>query len=1364
MTELSHEEAPDQSDEIVDRYWFEIGAQPALDADGFYIKQGEHFQAQQGEECSTADLAGSKCLVLLGPMGSGKSHEVWQGPSLAATGTEEVRFDLGAIGSSEAAIREEIFQSDEITAWMAGSGGLTLILDGFGDAKTRIPNLPRFLLNELGKLDADRLWLRIVSRDSLWPAALTRAIGEALSQEAKEFRLLPLMRSDIERFATRFGVDGSALYSAIDAAGAMGLANQPLTLAMLIEQFRSEGALPDDRIGLYGAAVRHLAVDRDPLRAESMPGESMPLDSRISLARRIAAFYLLGGRSSITTEDVAPESVSTSLTSGDFDLSGCRELLGSSGLFLTTSPGTYRCYHSSVQAYLCAEWMDDQLSVTQVRSLLIAPGGRVWEQFRSVARWLVSLNPEAYRDLVVSDPASFAIELDMPDDGLRELVVLGLLEDPTTYEWFGGGLANLRFSGIEEILRERLAPSEPRDVQLMALRIAASNVVESVLEQVTVIALDQDLCVDVREMAAFAVTQIERESERLLPILAEDLAETGGWSKRTLVAYALDSSWPHSISAKDTFDHLEQIGHQPFGEYASFLSRLAAGLDAEHTRVGLEWLKRNADEIDDHSAEADLANHLIAAGISSDEEQIRLLTAEVICQRAGDYRPLWYRQFEPRQITVSATSNQIEQLIQIVLDIAPPDLSPAYLCSSTGLNWGLVGEEQFGWLLAEHAAGSPHQSTLIAMANMVYNAQRADHCGLVDGLAPDHPLLAQPRVSSEQAALSDWELQIVENNRQREAEAAKLKASRKDDFMGAIDDFNNSEEPREFVRAFQFATRNRNGVRPHRVDLPKLPVWGDLDETDIAAVVTASTTFLSVGRSDLETWIEEARQPSQSQAAMAALLVLLVSSPETLTGLPEEQWQEWAPVIAVHRWVSFDGMSRSQKLALIDLATTQGFHQVMVEAIKRRHAVLSAKETGRFPTEEAIMRLFNSNLETWLLSLATDATDDDLLAGSLRILLKCGSELGHELAMEIAVGADQGRADVALIALLSTNIFEVWAEVKEQVEPARIKSAILAQGVLDRSESVAFESQHAETFADIYVTIEKLLGDNTTSSEAFDGIAKIMGPKDHVEFFKRRILGSLLEDGSESAIRGIEMIADSLPPDEAKWIRAKARQSAQRQLWRPSSVEQLVDLESDQNSVFIASEESLQEWLGELFVLIQEELVGANPLSHLLWNTTSSGAHRPKSEDEASDFLRFRIHELSTNRAVVVNREVQVRRNAPSGIPERADLQLDAVSSDADTISYPIEVKGAWSDELLTAMQDQLVDRYMADLGSRCGTYVVLWPDTEKWDESDSRRGTVTGLDRDAICTQLQTQAEEFAQLGLKIQVVAIDVSYLRPS
>ncbi|HEU5101871.1 MAG TPA: hypothetical protein VFU22_22775 [Roseiflexaceae bacterium] len=80
---------------------------------------------------------------------------------------------------------------------------------------------------------------------------------------------------------------------------------------------------------------------------------------------------------------------------------------------------------------------------------------------------------------------------------------------------------------------------------------------------------------------------------------------------------------------------------------------------------------------------------------------------------------------------------------------------------------------------------------------------------------------------------------------------------------------------------------------------------------------------------------------------------------------------------------------------------------------------------------------------------------------------------------------------------------------------------------------------------------------------------------------------------------------------------------------------------------------------------------------------------------------------------MVINREVVIRRGTGKGDDQRTDVHVNAVTRDRlkpyDVITLIIEVKSCWHPEGLTAMETQLIQRYLKDNACRHGLYLVGW-------------------------------------------------------
>ena len=117
-----------------------------------------------------------------------------------------------------------------------------------------------------------------------------------------------------------------------------------------------------------------------------------------------------------------------------------------------------------------------------------------------------------------------------------------------------------------------------------------------------------------------------------------------------------------------------------------------------------------------------------------------------------------------------------------------------------------------------------------------------------------------------------------------------------------------------------------------------------------------------------------------------------------------------------------------------------------------------------------------------------------------------------------------------------------------------------------------------------------------------------------------------------------------------------------------------------------------------------------------------------------------------------------------AALGERVDLQIDVLPADtADTERFTVvcEVKGCWNGDVKTALREQLAERYMADVRTQYGVYVVIWADPDDdWDVDDPRRTATVQLGgRQAVSDTLAHIAEQVSQPGREISVVVLDIS-----
>ncbi len=177
-------------------------------------------------------------------------------------------------------------------------------------------------------------------------------------------------------------------------------------------------------------------------------------------------------------------------------------------------------------------------------------------------------------------------------------------------------------------------------------------------------------------------------------------------------------------------------------------------------------------------------------------------------------------------------------------------------------------------------------------------------------------------------------------------------------------------------------------------------------------------------------------------------------------------------------------------------------------------------------------------------------------------------------------------------------------------------------------------------------------------------------------------------------------------------------------------------------------------------------LQGETPQAFALWDQTDrtrgQEKFRPKDENHLSDWVKSNLESELRTRGVVPKREVQMRRGEGSGTGETTDIHVEAVvpgmdANSHDTVRVIIETKGCWNSKIKTAMQTQLVDRYLKDSPCRHGIYLVGWYMCDQWDDDHYQKKATLHWSLDKARKFFNAQAEGMPA-DVKIKAVVLDV------
>ena len=1385
----------------LDRLWIPHGTAYDLTPGGWLAEPAKAgFFVRNAEVIPTEELAVHRCLVLLGEPGIGKTKTITMLP-LPETGstvsTQSLHFDLGSF-SSEDRLARTVFEAPEIRTWLSGTGILVLTLDAFDEARARIETLPRLLAEYLNQWDCQRLYIRIVSRTADWPPSLGQVLNRSFGK-AEIFELLPLRRQDAWKLLNERSPSGQPCQLAdetlvaIENANVVPLAARPLTLELLRAAMSSDGAFPNDSAHLYARGLLALVDESTMERRDSWPNR-VPAEMRFASAARLAAISIFCGRPTIwlgSTPDMPVDQVENDILVGqiptqseDGDTRTVEAVLQAvrSGLFRGAGDSRVAWAHATFADFLAAHWIvSNELSDDQVRSLICADDDRIYVRLRQVAAWLVRISPQRFRWVLTMDSEALLANVDIPDHDLRALLVTAIIEGAKRGELFydfGWNLKGLRHAGLANQLRIELQEASQPEVARLIINIARQCFVTELIDDLSEIAHNQSREAHLRVAAAMGVHHLSSEipTDRLASLVPPAGAATPSEVElpAELEGAALLASWPHAISTEEVLRRFNPRHARNFtGIYSMFLDEFASGFNVSDIPAAYEWLSEDPGRLADERLAALVRGFIRVSVEGLDQPEAGGLLRLAAKHKSGEFEPLlndeWFINHKP-------TKQQRRAIAWVLMDGATEDEVLTLTAAWHAGEYSLLQANDFNWLLRCYEDASPDLRQGIAPAlRLLYDPSDAGHSDKVLGLADNHPAVS---------LFTHWRT-TVELNTPETLEAQRLWREfvhRREARRQAQDDSRDAWVNPQIIIDAEAATRGdlmafwrglrSVTIRPKTLryaneydpDMSSHPRWFTLPESTRKHFLEAAPLFLNTASCEPQTWLGQERTSFIAAAAYRALILLLRDQPRTLELFEGRVWREWAPILIDWK-VTANGARWEDKEILLKLAEPHASDElraallvVIDAAIRDGRNIFGREELGALISEQLV-----EDLAARLRLSMSMNTLNDILDALLKKHAERISPILLDWLNDDNRSLDAARAHTAFLRLLQCHAMDSWRELRSLMhrDPLFVQEALLEGSFVHDHHSP--DLPEAE-LGDLYVWVCQ----NFPQSEdpQHEGV-HFVGPREGLASWRDGLLATLQGRGTTESVEAMENVARALP--EQPWLvhaLGIAKHVAREQAWRPLSPADLDNLAALHTLRIVRNDSDLAAITMRALEEIQKRLQGDTPTSHLLWDTHSG---RPKTEDHISDYVADELQRRINAYGIVVNREVQVRRSGASGgLPERTDIRVEAFPAASTpsnaTLAVPVEVKGNWNRDVIVALRNQLVDRYMADLHTNHGIYIVAWFDQKPWSATTDRRKQLANrwTSRGALQSALEAELVLHEHLGKKVEIIVLDFSLSR--
>ena len=1366
-----------------------------LPVDGGFVLDPtkESWLHAQPDVVSFDQASGSPSLALLGEPGSGKSTALEKAVAWTQerrSSDEVVALDMYSV-DSPAWLHKKVFEPGWFVDWKAGDYLLHLFLDSLDEAPLAVGTLVGLLaegLSELNPEQLQRLKLRLACRTSDWSDSFDKELQKVLP-EHRPLEILSLRRRDVESAARDDGLDTEALLGEIYRTNAVGWAERPLTLKMILGAFAAEAALPESRAELFRRGCLAFCEEQTERRRKARRTR-LDAEERLAVAARIAGVLMFCGKEGVSkgphSGDMPPNYVSvTELTCGPIQVGHGREVVVDeaaifdaleTGLFTSRGDPRLGFAHQSFSEFLAAHYLELMETSSEAKADLVCAAGlpqrRVVPELREVAGWLSANDPKLFETLVEADPEAL-IDSDLAGTKpeAREGLVAGVLErgardelvDPLGHDFRGldhPGLAAQLAPAIE-------APGRAGTDAMVAMLIAGHCKLTSLEDQLAEVALDRDRPPRQRVIALRALGRFASDStrERIKPLAIWELPED---EDDQIKGAALRACWPGQITPEELFAALSPRKRPSlYGAYSSFLHHgLVADLDQDAVKAGLEWVLDQPVQRHRTDAFESLADRLmVTAADHIEQPQILDLVAQIAARAIEHHEGLISRYGSNDQAERLADPNFRHALLaRLIGPLLAGQINPIRIEMSRAPS--LLTSSDLEWLAEQAAVASdPERGAWLDLFEQAFRpGQRAHQLEILE-LADRYPdarrrlseYLDPVELGSERATELRERHSWTERGIRDDPDPKREGPTAHELALGCLAEFEGGDMEAFLVmqKLLPYDSKTDQGYTT-KLEMCELPGWLESDPADRARMLDASERFLADGDpgpgwSEGPTW--------RALAAYRALTALLDQRPDVLEGMNSEVWRRWAFAI-VHCPARFGGDSGTAA-KLFEFAYPFAAEELRVAATEAIE--VDNRTSGPAEVLDQLDSSWDPQIEACLLEKASQPDlSPDVLAASAKAFARHASAAGIALIrsrVETLAGEPSDRELAAELArgLAIGGGAAIWPQVWELLKADQEFGRAFAFRLGERLSDPVSGSLTSDQLGELFIWLE---GEFPTAEDPDRDGRSTVTPRDQVGDWRNRVLTQLMNRPERQAQAALVRIEEACP--HLEWIahvRARQVETAARAGWRKLTVAELTKLVSTPGGRVVRSSDELLSLVLDALEAIEARLTGDGGAEHL-WDDLRDGTWKPKREEALSNMLAQQL-QLDLKGRAVTNREPQVTKlRGEPGTGTRVDLLVQAPAPgparDGHDLSVHIEVKPNWSKELMSALPTQLAGKYLSVAGGRThGIFLVGWYVCDRWaDTRDARRAA--GLNRDQVRTDLEEQAAG-ERPGLEIAVRLFD-------
>lgn len=880
------------------------------------------------------DLANIPVIILLGEPGIGKSSEI---AFYFHRSSEVIAQHIWKLQEYPPIDFNRFFNQPHFQKWRDGQSNLILFIDSFDEGVHPPITLGRDLVEALEASPArlEKLYLRIACRTADWSEDTTRRLRNLFGEEnLLTVELDALGQQEVVEAATSHGINAFQFLEQIEQNALAALTLKPITLADLLKEYlTNRSVLPDTRNALYESMCRRLCEEHNKYHDENDRRGNFTLDEIFTEAARLATIMLTTRRLAVWMPSSTREIPDGSIAIGELRHGSSAEdrltiATLHTGFFSSRGPNQLGWAHLSYAEYLAAFYMHTNMSLPQIRSLMVHPdGNKIIPQLREVAAWITTMNPTLLQFVADLDPeALFQSDLIVEDTDAREALTtmfLDLYHQEILIEIPFNSQAPYRRL-IHPTLAEQLSSfahdgSRNERSRYVAISIIHACELQVAADSLVNLVLDTDLEYRLRAHAAYVVARIGSSTAKLAlkPLIAGGASDIDD----ELKGAGLIATWPEHLTTLELFEALTPRKKENFaGAYSVFLrAEIIDDIPENDLPIALKWAANFIERYTDTHHHIDLTiQDLIDEIVYKSWVHFDILGvpdafARLVLAKVTQFHPLFGTQ--RRQQLADRYQQVMDEFLQNEQKRRQILLSAINLVTNPDFNYfvlnydiSLVLDTDLPWLI-ELLQTNSHliaRNTLLQLIGTVFRRWNPYHMDTM-ALAMEHTEALRDLFGKWFYVCLDSEYaddlrQAHRREQEREAKYQEIETRRKEQLIDPPPLFRLEEvldqcergETKEWWRTNIWLAANEYGnFNDWYGDIRQMPNWEHLKRSTRERLLSLGIDYVFNAPSETKEWFGRYAFWRPAVAAYRMLFLLHDLGLE----LPVQIWQKWIPAI-----------------------------------------------------------------------------------------------------------------------------------------------------------------------------------------------------------------------------------------------------------------------------------------------------------------------------------------------------------------------------------------------------------------------------------------------------------------------------------